>query len=78
MTMAGKCETRSERKRIIEGKRAQGGKEMRKHEMGARLTQRQSILAKCYECANGYFDGKEDCAIHECLLHPFMPYRAKD
>jgi len=69
MTMAGKCETRSQRKRISVGKRAQCDKEMKKYEMGVRLTQRQAILAKCFECANGYFDGKEDCAIAECPLH---------
>jgi hypothetical protein len=68
----------NEREATMDGKRAQGGKEMRKHEMGGRLTHRQAILAKCYECANGYFDGKEDCAIPLCPLHPFMPYRAKD
>lgn len=49
-----------------------GGKEMREHEMGVRLTQRQAILAKRYECLNGYLDGKEDCGIPECPPYPFM------
>ena len=62
----------------MDGKKAQGAKEMKKHEVGLRLTHRQAILAKCYECTNGYLDGKDDCSIPNCPLYPMMPYRAKD
>jgi hypothetical protein len=36
------------------------------------------ILAKCYECTAGYADGKMDCGVESCPLHPLMPYREKD
>lgn len=57
------------------GIKAKGRKELRKYLAGSRLTQRQAILAKCYECSNGYADGKTDCGIKECPLYPSMPYR---
>jgi hypothetical protein len=51
-----------------------GEGELKKHEAGERLTQRQMILAKCFECCGNYADGREDCAIPECPLYPMMPY----
>jgi len=59
------------------GRKAKGNTELTKHLKGIRLTQRQMILAKCYDCMNGYLDGKVDCKIKECPLYPFMPYRGK-
>jgi len=44
---------------------------------GLELTQREAILSKCSECSNGYTDGKVDCGVVICPLHPWMPYRAK-
>jgi len=38
-----------------------------------KLTQRQSIRAKCYDC-NGMGELK-DCDIVGCSLYPFSPYR---
>tara|TARA_Y100000310_G_C20667557_1_gene808455 strand:+ start:2084 stop:2335 length:252 start_codon:yes stop_codon:yes gene_type:complete len=52
---------------------AQGRKELTNHRLGKRLTQKQAILAKCYDCMGGY-DKKMDCEIPKCSLHPFMPY----
>ena len=37
----------------------------------------QAIKAKCKDCTNNWADGRVDCLIHACSLHPFMPYRAK-
>ena len=51
-----------------------GAKELRKHEAGERLTMKQMILAKCYDCRGKYADGKLDCLIPECSLYPMMPY----
>jgi len=59
------------------GRKAKGNTELTKHLKGIRLTQRQMILAKCYDCMNGYLDGKVDCKIKECPLYPLMPYRGK-
>ncbi|NPU86382.1 MAG: hypothetical protein HPY65_18035 [Syntrophaceae bacterium] len=57
------------------GKSAQGRKELIRHLDGDRLTAREAILAKCYDCCGRFVDGKEDCRVTRCPLHPFMPYR---
>jgi hypothetical protein len=51
-----------------------GSTHLARHRAGHRLTQRQSILAKCADCMGGYADGREDCEIPDCPLHPFQPY----
>jgi hypothetical protein len=48
-----------------------------KHLTGGRLTQREAILAKCYDCTCFHIDGRIDCAMHHCPLYPWMPYREK-
>lgn len=52
-----------------------GATQLRRHLAGKRLTQRQAILAKCCDCMGYYVDGRRDCRIPECSLHPLMPYR---
>ena len=59
----------------MNGIKARGGRELRKHLAGDKLTQRQMILAKCYDCMGCYADGKVDCGIPECPLYPIMPYK---
>jgi hypothetical protein len=54
--------------------KARGGKELDRHIDGKRLTTKQMILAKCFECMGNYADGKEDCSLPECPLYPLMPY----
>jgi len=54
---------------------ARGGKELRKHLAGARLTLKQMILAMCYGCMGRYVDGKTDCELPDCPLYPVMPYQ---
>lgn len=54
--------------------KAQGGKEFRGYEIGKKLTSKQMIRAKCYDCMGKYADGKIDCEIPECSLYPLMPY----
>ena len=61
----------------LEGIRALGGRELRTHRGGGRLSEKKMILAKCYECTAGYADGKMDCGVESCPLHPLMPYRGK-
>jgi hypothetical protein len=56
------------------GKTALGKKEILKHLSGQRLTPKQAVLAKCYDCAGYYADGKVDCNMPQCSLQPFMPY----
>jgi hypothetical protein len=55
------------------GKRRDGQVVLIKHLNGIRLTQRQAIRAKCYDC-----DGMGDtgvCELVECPLYPFSTYK---
>ena len=56
------------------GKTARGKKELIKHLEGGRLTLKQAVNAYCYSCLGYYADGKQDCKMPHCSLHPFMPY----
>jgi hypothetical protein len=56
------------------GKTARGKNELLKHLSGQRLTLKQAVYAKCYDCAGFYSDGKHDCNMPHCSLHPFMAY----
>lgn len=60
------------------GVKAKGRSELTKHLYGERLTSRQMIMAKCYDCMGYFSDGRgADCEIKECSLYPVMPYRQK-
>lgn len=58
--------------------RAQGRLELERHLAGKRLFLKAAVLAKCYECTGRYEDGKTDCLIPSCPLHPWMPYRTRE
>ena len=60
---------------IESSRKALGRKELLKHLDGKRLTQRQQIIAKCFECCCGYADGKRSCKMPDCPLYPLMPYQ---
>ena len=51
---------------------AQGRKELTNHRLGKRLTQKQAILAKCYDCMGGY--DKNIWMRIVPYVPPFMPY----
>ncbi len=42
---------------------------------GEVITMKQAIMAECYRCTAGYFDGRKDCENTTCGLYPFMRYR---
>lgn len=56
------------------GKTARGRNELLKHLEGGKLTLRQASLAHCYDCMGYYADGKVDCQLNRCPLHPFMAF----
>lgn len=58
------------------GKTARGQKELVKHLEGQKLTMKQAIYARCYDCCGFFSDGKVDCAMTHCPLYPFMAYNA--
>ena len=45
---------------------------------GLRLTHKQAILAKCYECMGFFEDGKRDGCGHNCPLYQFYPCKGKN
>ncbi len=59
------------------GIRARGRKELYRYMNGEKLTYKEGVLAKCFECMAGYVDGTQDCQIEGCPLYPNMPYRGK-
>jgi hypothetical protein len=56
------------------GIQAQGKQELIDFLEGKELTKNQCIKAKCYECNNGYTDGRNDCVIFDCPLYGYSPY----
>ena len=56
------------------GKTARGENELLKHLSGQKLTFKQAVYARCYDCMGYYADGKVDCNMPHCSLHPFMAY----
>ncbi len=56
------------------GKTAKGQKELIKHLSGERLTLKKAVHAHCYSCMGFFADGKVDCMMKHCPLHPFMAY----
>jgi len=56
------------------GPRAKGRSEIVRHLSDQKLTFKQAIHAKCYDCMGYYIDGKADCQMPNCPLYAFMPY----
>ncbi len=48
-----------------------------KYQAGKRLTASASIKAKCAQCMDNYVNGKIDCDLPMCPLHPWQPYAKK-
>ncbi len=61
----------------IYGILAQGRNELKKYLEGKKITYKEAVLGKCYECNLGYADGKVSCEIPECPLFQYMPYKNK-
>lgn len=54
--------------------KAAGKRELLKHMSGVAITRSAAMAAKCFECCNGFIDGRLDCRISDCPLYPWMPY----
>ena len=44
---------------------------------GEKLTYKEALLAKCYDCDGGHTDGRYDCEVLSCPLRRYMPYLGK-
>ena len=62
-------------KMVSNGKQRRGKTFLLNHLKGVRLTQRQAIGAKCYECDGMGETGK--CSIETCALLPFSQFKVK-
>jgi hypothetical protein len=56
-----------------------GSKDLTKFiQTGVTLPKTTAIKAKCAACMANYADGRLDCHITDCPLHPYMPYKGKN
>ncbi len=55
---------------------ASGKSELLAHMQGETTSRAEAMKAKCFECCNGYIDGKVDCGIPDCPLYPWMPFNS--
>ena len=53
---------------------AKGKQELLNHLNNEKLTLKQAVHAKCYDCCGYYQDGKVACTCKKCALYPFHPY----
>ena len=53
----------------------QGQRPYEDHNNGKKITRKEAMLAKCYECMGYYQDGKQDCMGKSCPLYQFYPYK---
>ena len=51
-----------------------GAREYERYCEGGKLTRKESMLAKCYEC-NGYEESAKDCKVEGCPMYPYHHYR---
>mgnify|MGYP001596862391 CR=1 FL=1 len=57
------------------GSKGRGRGELIRYLTGQKLTNKKSILAKCYDCMGYYADGRIGCNMPHCPLYPKMPYK---
>lgn len=53
-----------------------GQREYEKFKSGKKLTRKQAMLAKCYDC-NGLTESNSDCLVTACPMYSYMPFKAK-
>ncbi len=56
------------------GLTAQGRNDLLKHLNGEKITRKQAMLAKCYDCCGYFSDGRADCELPGCPLYGYMIY----
>lgn len=54
-----------------------GRTQYQRYLQGEKLTYREAVLAKCYDCDGGHSDGRYDCEVLSCPLRMYMPYKDK-
>jgi hypothetical protein len=59
------------------GKLAQGKTEYLRYLRGEKLSRKEAMLARCYDCMGYFVDGRADCVTFSCPMYPFMIFRGK-
>ena len=63
---------------MTSGKQFQGKSEIIKFLNGFRITRKEAIKAKCYDCMGFYDNAQEkDCKNVTCPLYTYMPYKGR-
>ncbi len=57
------------------GKLYKGKNALIAHLSGENISFRLAVYAKCYDCMGFFADGKQDCKVFTCPLHPFMAFK---
>ncbi|MBS3784930.1 MAG: hypothetical protein KGY78_10860 [Anaerolineae bacterium] len=63
-------------KNLLEGGSVLGGRSpYHNYVKGREIGRTEAMRAKCYDCMNGFADGKQDCKVISCPLYPWQPFR---
>jgi len=58
-----------------DGLQAVGKANLLKHLDGGKLTRKEAMQAKCYDCMGYFIDGRADCCIKNCPMYAFRPFK---
>lgn len=57
------------------GINTRGKTEYLKYLRGGKLTRKEAMLARCYDCMGYFVDGRADCMTPSCPMYSFMIFR---
>ena len=58
-----------------DGLQAIGKANLLKHLDGGKLSRKEAMQAKCYDCMGYFIDGRADCQIKYCPMFDFRPFK---
>ena len=58
-----------------DGLQAVGKANLLKHLDGGKLTRKEAMQAKCYDCMGYFIDGRADCCIKNCPMYGYRPFK---
>jgi len=58
-----------------DGLQAIGKAHLLKHIDGGKLSRKEAMQAKCYDCMGYFIDGRADCQIKYCPMFDFRPFK---
>lgn len=44
---------------------------------GGKLTRKEAMSGKCFDCMGYFVDGRQDCGVKDCTLFPYRPFKDK-